>query len=63
MTSPAADSDRILQLEADLREERAIVDRIWNMFGRPSYEELNGRTIYDLIADVQKRAAEMDKQP
>lgn len=30
-------------------EEKAIVNRIWSMFGNPSYKELNWRSIYDLI--------------
>lgn len=50
----------IEQLRTDLEEERAIVNRIWDMFGRPSYESLKGRSIYDLIAEAieqQSRAA------
>jgi hypothetical protein len=35
-------------------EEKAIVDRIWDIFGRPSYESLHGKTIYDLITDLQQ---------
>ena len=29
--------------------ETGIVDRIWDQLGRPSFEELKGRSIYDLI--------------
>lgn len=36
-----------------LEEERAIVDRIWDIFGRPDYKSLNGKTIYDLVAALQ----------
>ena len=36
-------------LERRLADETAIVDRIWDIYGRPSYKELAGRTIYDLI--------------
>ena len=32
-------------------EEIKIVDRIWGIFGRPSYESLRGRSIYDLIEE------------
>lgn len=42
-------------------EEAAIVDKIWDLFGRPSYKDLNGRSIYDLITDVQQRAAVLEK--
>lgn len=44
------------ELERRLRDETAIVDRIWGMLGRPSYEALAGRSIYDLIAELQARA-------
>ena len=33
--------------------EHDIVARIWKMFGSPSYEELAGRSLYDLIAEAQ----------
>ncbi len=36
-------------LERDLAEERRIVDRIWAIFGSPTYEELQGKSIYDLV--------------
>lgn len=39
------------QLENELAEEKAIVSRIWEMFGNPKYEFLDGRSIYDLIQD------------
>lgn len=38
------------------KEEKAIVTRIWEILGNPSYEELNGRSIYDLISEIQKEA-------
>ena len=50
------------ELERRLRDETAIVDRIWDMFGRPSYEELAGRSIYDLIAELQARVAPASKK-
>lgn len=52
----AALESRAAELERDLKEERAIVDRIWSMLGRPSYESLKGRSIYDLIADLERDA-------
>jgi hypothetical protein len=38
-------------LEAQLAEEKSIVNSIWQMFGNPSYPFLDGRSIYDLIQD------------
>ena len=32
-------------------EEKAIVNRIWGMFGNPAYEFLDGKSIYDLVQD------------
>lgn len=32
-------------------EEKAIVERIWKMLGSPTYEQLKGRSIYDLIQE------------
>lgn len=40
-------------------EEVAIVNRIWAIFGTPSYEELEGRTIYDLVQAAQNQATVM----
>lgn len=48
-------------LEARLAEEIAIVDRIWDIYGRPTYEQLAGRSIYDLIESDRARLAEEDK--
>lgn len=39
--------------EALYKEEYEIVDRIWKMFGSPSYQQLNGRDIYALITKLQ----------
>lgn len=51
-----ADADRMeraaIALEkttAALKEETAIVDRIWDIYGRPSFESLKGKSIYELI--------------
>lgn len=64
------DIERHVQIAADLAtenaalqerydEEVAIVNRIWAMFGMPSYEELEGRTIYDLVQAAQNQATVM----
>ena len=42
-------------LNARLAEETAIVDRIWDQLGSPSYEELKGRSIHDLIDEALSR--------
>ena len=47
-------------LEAQLAEETAIVDRIWDIYGRPSYESLQGRSLYDLINADRARLAEAE---
>lgn len=44
-------AEHIRSLEAQLAEEKAIVNRIWEMFGNPSYPFLDGRSIYDLVQD------------
>ena len=44
---------RIVELQQALIEETKIVDRIWDLFGRPTYKELAGRSIYDLISSLQ----------
>jgi len=36
-------------LAASYAEEKKIVDRIWEQLGSPTYEQLAGRSIYDLI--------------
>jgi hypothetical protein len=41
----------------DADAERVIVDRIWDILGRPTYAELNGRSIFDLVQGY-KMAAE-----
>lgn len=51
--------------ERDAESRRAdtakeVVTRIWAILGNPSYEQLAGRSIYDLITELQdsKRASE-----
>ena len=41
------------EAEQRVSEETAIVNRIWSMFGNPSFDSLKGRSIYDLIAELQ----------
>ncbi len=40
-------------------EEHAIVDRIWKQLGFPTYEQLNGRSIYDLIDELKSGNAKL----
>lgn len=35
----------------DYDEEWGIVNRIWEMFGNPAYDSLDGRSIYDFVQD------------
>jgi hypothetical protein len=50
----------VSSLRSQLKEETAIVDRILDIFGRPSYEELKGRSIYDLILELKAQLASRD---
>lgn len=45
----------VARLSTALKREREIVSRIWAQLGNPSYEELGGRSIYDLISELQSR--------
>ena len=38
-------------------EEKQIVTKIWEFLGSPSFEELKGRTLYDLISEKGGTAA------
>lgn len=43
----------------------AVIDRIWGILGSPSYEELAGRTIYDMVqacVDREREAAAVNEQ-
>ena len=40
--------------------ETAIVDRIWDQLGRPTYEELQGRSIHDLIDALKEQAVKAE---
>ena len=44
-------------LERELATERAIVSRIWVQLGSPTYAQLKGRSIYDLIDEMKAELA------
>ena len=50
--------------EIELKVSRAIVSKIWVQLGSPTYEQLKGRSIYDLIdelkAELAKERARLD---
>lgn len=48
----AGEIDHLRSLNKDAH---AIIDRIWAIFGQPTYEELAGRSIYDLIRELKER--------
>ena len=47
--------------DAAYEEQRAIVAEIWRILGSPSYEQLAGRSIYDLIQAKDERIAELER--
>jgi len=50
-------TDKMSQLKDELENERAIVSRIWVQLGSPTYAQLNGRSIYDLIDEMKGELA------
>jgi hypothetical protein len=50
-------TDKMSQLKDELENERAIVSRIWVQLGSPTYAQLNGRSIYDLIDEMKAELA------
>lgn len=49
--------DRSLSYAHDsLKQRTAIIDRIWDIFGRPTYADLEGRTIYDVATEARDDA-------
>lgn len=46
----ANELEHLASLRGDAHQ---IIDRIWGIFGRPSYAELAGRTIYSLVTDAK----------
>jgi hypothetical protein len=53
MDSAAAE---IARLRSALTEEVAIVNRIWAQLGSPTFDDLKGRSIYDLIDELKQKA-------
>lgn len=49
----ASEIEHLAGLRGDAHQ---IIDRIWGIFGRPSYAELAGRSIYSLVADAKADA-------
>lgn len=47
---------RVAELESQLQDETKIVSRIWELLGSPDYDELKGRSIYDVIQGWIDRA-------
>lgn len=45
--------ERAERAERRFSEEEAIVTRIWEQLGKPSYAELAGRSIYDKIDELK----------
>lgn len=50
-------ANEIEHLSSLRTDAHAIIDRIWGIFGRPSYAELAGRSIYSLVSDAKADAA------
>tara|TARA_R110000868_G_scaffold406206_3_gene686433 strand:- start:603 stop:920 length:318 start_codon:yes stop_codon:yes gene_type:complete len=50
-------TDLARTLERDLAAERAIVSRIWDQLGSLTYEQLKGRSIYDLVDELKAELA------
>ena len=48
-----AEQDNSAINEIELRFSRAIVSKIWVQLGSPTYEQLKGRSIYDLIDEMK----------
>ena len=55
-----AEQDNSAINEIELRVSRAIVSRIWVQLGSPTYEQLKGRSIYDLIDELKAERARLD---
>jgi len=55
----AAKDAEIAHLNSLNEDAHAVVARIWAIFGTPSYEDLAGRTIYDLVEAAVSDAARL----
>ncbi len=51
-----AKQSHIDRLQGELEFEKDIVSRIWNILGAPSYKDLAGRAIYDLVLELKAQA-------
>ena len=57
-----AEKARADKAEAELAAERAIVSRIWVQLGSPSYDQLKGRSIYDLVDQMNAELADAQQE-
>lgn len=53
-------AERLAETEEKLERSGMIVSRIWVKLGNPTYEELAGRTIYDLIDELLRARTAAD---
>ena len=56
----AAEQDKSAIDEGELKVSRAIVSKIWIQLGSPTYEQLKGQSIYDLIDELKADRARLD---
>ena len=61
--SEAEKDAEISSLKNLYEEEKQIVARIWKFLGSPSFEELKGRTLYDLIGEKEEELQRCDRRP
>ena len=54
MSEAKKDAKILFSLKNLYEEEKQIVTRIWEFLGSPSFEELKGRTLYDLIREKEE---------
>lgn len=52
--------EQVESLTRERDDQAAIVARIWKMLGSPTYEELAGRSIYDLIGALQAKVEALE---
>lgn len=58
----AAEKSARKKAEVELDSYKGTMHRLWDRFGNPAYEELQGRDIVDLVAQVQTELAEEQKR-
>jgi hypothetical protein len=63
LTEAQKERDALLAKAEELQVERdteaSIINRIWKQLGSPTYAELKGRSIYDLIDELKADAAKL----